>query len=83
MTKVNFYDEVQDELLKFAVIIAVFDGKLVFCKHKKRDTWEIPGGHREAGEKVSDTAERELSEEAFAAMIPLTVHRTGNLTTPK
>lgn len=66
MTKVNFYDEVQDELLKFAVIIAVHDGKLVFCKHKKRDTWEIPGGHREDGEEISATAGRELSEETGA-----------------
>lgn len=66
MTKVSFYDEVRDELLKFAVIIAVYDGKLVFCKHKKRDTWEIPGGHREAGEEISATAGRELSEETGA-----------------
>lgn len=66
MTKVSFYDEVRDELLKFAVIIAVYDGKLAFCKHKKRDTWEIPGGHREAGEEISATAGRELSEETGA-----------------
>jgi len=66
MTKVNFYDEVQDELLKFAVIIAVSEGKMVFCKHKERDTWEIPGGHREAGEAISDTARRELYEETGA-----------------
>lgn len=66
MTKVNFYDEVQDELLKFAVIIAVYDGKLVLCKHRARDTWEVPGGHREAGEEISDTARRELYEETGA-----------------
>lgn len=66
MTKVCFYDEVRDELLKFAVIIAVYDGKLVFCKHQKRDTWEIPGGHRAAGEEISATAGRELSEETGA-----------------
>lgn len=66
MTKINFYDEVQDELLKFAVIISVSEGKLVLCKHKERDTWEVPGGHREAGEEILDTARRELYEETGA-----------------
>ena len=49
MLEVNFYDEVDDSLLKFAVIISKADGKWVFCKHKERDTYEIPGGHREEG----------------------------------
>lgn len=66
MTKVQFYDDVEDDLLKFAVIVAKADGKLVFCKHKKRETYEIPGGHREVGEKILDTAKRELYEETGA-----------------
>lgn len=66
MTKVQFYDEVEDELLKFAVIISRSEGKLVFCKHKKRNTYEIPGGHREEGEEIFDTAMRELHEETGA-----------------
>ncbi|OOM76445.1 hypothetical protein CLPUN_26770 [Clostridium puniceum] len=28
--------------LEFAVISAFFQGKWIFVKHKKRDTWEIP-----------------------------------------
>lgn len=63
---VNFYKEVGDELLRFAVIIAEADGKYVFCRHRERDTWEIPGGHREPGEKILDTAKRELYEETGA-----------------
>ena len=63
---VNFYEEVQDEFLRFAVIIARKDGKNVFCKHRDRDTWEIPGGHREAGEDILETAKRELKEETGA-----------------
>ena len=62
MVKVKFYDSVKDSLLKFAVIIAKTEGKWVFCKHKDRDTYEIPGGHREPGEDILDTAKRELYE---------------------
>ena len=64
--KVKFYDKVADELLKFAVIISKHDGKWVFCKHKERDTYEVPGGHREDGESILDTAKRDLNEETGA-----------------
>jgi 8-oxo-dGTP diphosphatase len=66
MTEVKFYDEVDDSLLKFAVIIAKTDNKWVFCKHRERNTFEVPGGHREAGEAIIDTARRELYEETGA-----------------
>ena len=39
MTKVNFYDSVNDSMLKFAVIIARHNGKWVFCKHKERNEY--------------------------------------------
>ena len=42
--EVKFYDTVNDELLKFAVIISQSNGKWVFCKHKERDTYEMPAG---------------------------------------
>ena len=47
--EVKFYDTVNDELLKFAVIVSQSNGKWVFCKHKERDTYEVPGGHEELG----------------------------------
>ena len=66
MTQVKFYDHIADELLKFAVIISKSNGKWVFCKHKERNTFEVPGGHREIGEDILDTAKRELYEETGA-----------------
>jgi 8-oxo-dGTP diphosphatase len=66
MLKVNFYDRVEDKLLKFAVIVARSQGKWVLCKHKERTTYEFPGGHREAGEDILTTAKRELLEETGA-----------------
>ena len=66
MLEVKFYDLVADELLKFAVVVSRYDGKWVFCKHKERDTYEAPGGHREADEDILDTAKRELQEETGA-----------------
>ena len=64
--KVNFFDAVDDALLKFAVIISKHKGKWVFCKHKERETYEIPGGHRESDELIMETAKRELHEETGA-----------------
>lgn len=68
MKKVCFYkqDEIKDEKLKFAVIATRYQNKWVFCRHKMRATWEIPGGHREFGESVQETAHRELVEETGA-----------------
>lgn len=66
MLEVNFYDTIDDELLTFAVIIAKSEGKWVFCKHRERDTYEVPGGRREPGETILETAKRELWEETGA-----------------
>ena len=64
--EVKFYEDVEDELLKFAVIISRSQGKWVFCKHKERDTYEVPGGRREENETILETAKRELREETGA-----------------
>lgn len=66
MIEVKFYDQVSDKLLKFAVIISKTKGKWVFCKHKEKDTYEVPGGRREENETILETAKRELKEETGA-----------------
>lgn len=72
MLEVNFYENMDDNLLKFAVIISKTNSKWVFCKHKERNTYEIPGGHREENETIMETAQRELREETGAVNFNIT-----------
>ena len=69
MITVTFHkrQDIRDDLLEFAVIAARYQNHWVFCRHKARDTWEIPGGHRESNESIEDAALRELHEETGAA----------------
>ena len=58
--------------LIIAIIGAVYKGKWIFVRHGKRDTWEIPAGHREKGEDIDSAAARELFEETGALEFEIT-----------
>ena len=77
MTRVRFYDAVPEETIGFAVIATQVGEQWVYCRHRQRTTWEIPGGHREAGETLEETACRELQEETDArdfTLMPVCVY---------
>ena len=69
---VSFYPLSDDKPLKYSVIVARYGCKWVFCRHKNRDTLEIPGGHIEKGETALQAARRELYEETGAAEYDIT-----------
>lgn len=60
---VRFYDTVEEEKVKFVVVMTRFQKQWIFVKHKQRTTFEIPGGHREINESIENAAKRELYEE--------------------
>lgn len=74
MITVKFHDLniIENDKLKFAVIMARYKGKWIFVRHKERLTWEIPGGHREKDEDINITASRELMEETGAKEFKIT-----------
>ena len=68
MTEVKFYSPsfVSDSDPVYSVIVARYKSKWIFVRHRKRNTWEIPGGHIEKNESSSEAARRELMEETGA-----------------
>ncbi|MBR6359047.1 MAG: NUDIX domain-containing protein [Lachnospiraceae bacterium] len=49
--------------ITFVVILTRYMDKWVFCRHRKRQSFENPGGHVEPGESAMQAAKRELYEE--------------------
>jgi aminoglycoside 6'-N-acetyltransferase I len=65
---IRFYPvgDVDENEMRYAVIAAQYGGEWVFVRQKTRSTWEIPGGRKEQGESIFQTARRELYEETGA-----------------
>ncbi|WP_315108411.1 NUDIX domain-containing protein [Clostridium intestinale] len=79
MMEVKFHElnSIKDEKIMFAVIMARYKDKWIFVKHKDRESWEIPGGHREENEDIMFTARRELFEETGAkkySIVPVCIY---------
>ena len=73
MTEIKFYDPLfePDKPITYSVISAKYRDMWIFVRHQDRSTWEIAGGHIEAGETSHATACRELMEETGALRFDL------------
>lgn len=74
---------IPERLITFVVIGAFYKGRSIFVRHKERETWELPGGHRESHESSFDAAVRELKEETGACSFSLTFLGTYCVTIKK
>lgn len=63
---IKFYKNLKTKNISIVLILAKFQNKWIFCKHKNRDTYEICGGHIEKNEALESAAKRELYEESGA-----------------
>ena len=67
--KVRFIAQAPEQFtgeLRFAVTVCRHEEKWVYCQHRQRESFEIPGGHIEPGENPEKAARRELYEETGA-----------------
>ena len=62
----------KDSELTRVICVCRYQDKYLFSYNKKRNGWEIPGGHIEEGETWEEAAKREMYEETGATEIEVT-----------
>ena len=74
MLEVKLYDLGYCDEKEYTRVVCVskYKDKYVFSYNKKREGWEIPGGHIEEGETWQEAAKREMYEETGATKINVT-----------
>ena len=68
----------KEEELTRVICVSKYKDQYVFSYNKKRNGWEIPGGHIEKGETWKDAVKREMYEETGATKIdvePICVYK--------
>lgn len=62
-------EDMDEGMIGFAVHAAFLGERLVLVRNRARRCWELPGGRREPGESILETARRELREECGAVAV--------------
>ncbi|EPY11235.1 NUDIX hydrolase [Paenibacillus alvei] len=64
-------DDIIHDKITFVVMIAKYKNELIIIRNRNREVWELPGGRREEGEFIIETASRELYEETGSIIFEL------------
>ena len=80
MFSLNLYDLGYCDEKEYTRVVCVcrYQGKYLFSYNRKRNGWEIPGGHIEKGETWMEAVKREMYEETGATKIrvePICVYK--------